>query len=169
MEIHKGRYDIMTPKEQSSESSSSSSHSFQASPARTSKLASNIDELDRVSPLNYIEESSQLQTGQDLKGKHERGPSNSSNRANGLPLVPHDSSNVLLSTQEQRMRVQGNHTTELGKSHLDPDGHNLGATSGSQAGDHTMTRTVSREISNVFSIEAVTHQRDKFKDTADRK
>ena len=160
MEIHNGR----TPKERSSESSKSSSHSFQASPARNSKLASN-----RVSPLKVIEESSQLQTGQDLQGKHERGPSNSSNRANGLPLVPHDGSNVLLSTQEQRLRVQGNHTTELGKSHLDPDGHNPGATSRSQAGDHTMTRTVSREISNVFSIEAVTHQRDKFKDTADRK
>ena len=160
MEVHQGR----TPQEQSSESSSNSSHSFQASPARTSKLASN-----RVSPLKVIEESSQLQTGQDLKGKHERGPSNSSNRTNRLPLVPHDSSNLLLSTQEQRMRAQGNHTAELGRSHLDSDGHNLGATSRSQAGDHTMTRTVSREISNVFSLEAATHQRDKFKDTADRK
>jgi hypothetical protein len=160
MEIHQGR----TPREQSSENSRSSSHSFRASPARTSKLASN-----GVSPLRVIEESSQLQTGQDLNGKHERGPSNSSNRANGLPLVPHDSSNLLLSTQEQRMRVQGNHTAELGQSHLDSDGHNLGATSRSQAGDHIMTRTVSREISNVFSLEAVTHQRDKFKDTADRK
>lgn len=67
------------------------------------------------------------------------------------------------------MRAQGNHITELGKSHLDADGHNLGTTSRSQAGDHALTRTVSREVSNVFSIEAATHQRDKFKDTADRK
>jgi hypothetical protein len=159
MEIHKER----TPKEQSSESGSSSGHSFQASPARTSKLASN-----RVSPLNVIEEPSQPRTGQDLKGKHEQGLSNTSNGASGLPLVPNDSSNILLSAKEQRMRVQGSHTAELGKSHLDTDGHNLGATSRSQAGDHSMTRTVSREISNVFSMEAVAQHRDKFKDTADR-
>lgn len=158
MGAHQGR----TPPEQSSESSSNGSHSCQASPARTSKLASN-----GVSPRNVIEESGQLQTGQDLKGKHERGPSNSSSGTNRQPLVPHDSSNLLLSTQEQRMRAQDNHTAKLGRSHLDSDGHNLGAASRSQAGDHTMTRTASREISNVF--EAAAHQRDKFKDPADRK
>ena len=158
MGAHQGR----TPPELSSESSSNGSHSCRASPARTSKLASN-----GVSPLRVTEESGQLPTGQDLKGKHERKPSSSSSRTNRQPLEPPDSTNFLLSTQEQRMRAQGNHAAELGRSHLDSDGHHLGASSRSQAGDHTMTRMASREISNVF--EAATHQRDKFKDTADRK